>query len=59
LRAAQACALIEGESAVLPEHIQTVFPAIAAHRLVAPEGEAAERGSEIADALIRAVPVPV
>jgi len=59
LRAAQAWALIEGESAVLPEHIQTVFPAIAAHRLVALEGEAAERGSEIADALIRAVPVPV
>jgi MoxR-like ATPase len=59
LRAAQAWALIEGDPAVLPEHIQTVFPAIASHRLVALEGEAAERGSEIADALIRAVPVPV
>jgi MoxR-like ATPase len=59
LRAAQACALIAGDAAVQPEHVQTVFPAIAGHRLVAPEGEAAERGSEIADALIRAVPVPV
>jgi MoxR-like ATPase len=59
LRAAQAWALIEGESSVLPEHIQTVFPAIAAHRLVAIEGEAATGGSDIADALIRAVPVPV
>jgi MoxR-like ATPase len=59
LRAAQAWALVMGDSAVLPEHIQKVFPAIAAHRLVALEGEAAERGTEIADELIRAVPVPV
>jgi len=59
LRAAQAWALIEGESSVLPEHIQTVFPAIAVHRLVAIEGEAVAGGSDIADALIRAVPVPV
>ena len=59
LRAAQAWALVMGDAAVLPEHIQKVFPAIAAHRLVALEGEAAERGTEIADELIRAVPVPV
>jgi MoxR-like ATPase len=59
LRAAQAWALVMGDSVVLPEHIQKVFPAIAAHRLVALEGEAAERGTEIADELIRAVPVPV
>jgi MoxR-like ATPase len=59
LRAAQAWALLAGDKAVLPEHVQTVFPAIAAHRLVALEGEAAERGSEIADALIRAVPISV
>ncbi|MGA2025231.1 MAG: MoxR family ATPase [Steroidobacteraceae bacterium] len=59
LRASQAWALMEGESAVLPEHVQTVFPAIAAHRLVAREGDAAERGGEIADELIRATPVPI
>jgi MoxR-like ATPase len=59
LRAAQACALIAGESSVHPEHVQTVFPAVAGHRLVALEGEGAERGSDVADALIRAVPVPV
>ena len=57
LRAAQACALIAGDAAVQPEHVQAVFPAIAGHRLAALEGEGAER--EIADALIRAVPVPV
>ena len=59
LRAAQAFALIAGDAAVQPEHVQVVFPAIAGHRLVALEGEANGRGSEIADALIRAVPVPV
>ena len=59
MRAAQALALIDGEDAVLPEHIQIVFPAIAAHRLVARDGDATERGAEIADELIRATPVPV
>jgi len=59
LRTAQAWALLSGDKAVLPEHVQTVFPSIAAHRLVALEGEGTERGSELADALIRAVPVPV
>ncbi|MGA2563782.1 MAG: MoxR family ATPase [Steroidobacteraceae bacterium] len=59
MRAAQAWALIDGESLVLPEHIQIVFPAIAAHRLVAHDGDATERGAEIADELIRATPVPV
>jgi len=59
MRAAQAWALIDGEDVVLPEHIQIVFPAIAAHRLVARDGDATERGAEIADELIRATPVPV
>jgi MoxR-like ATPase len=58
LRAAQAWALIEGENAVLPEHVQTVFPPIAAHRLER-DGDGAVNGREIADALIRAVPVPI
>jgi MoxR-like ATPase len=59
LRAAQAWALIQGESAVLPEHVQTVFPAIAAHRLESRQGDAATHGSELADAIIKAVPVPI
>jgi MoxR-like ATPase len=59
LRAAQAWALIQGESAVLPEHVQIVFPAIAAHRLETRHGDGAAHGNELADALIRAVPVPV
>jgi MoxR-like ATPase len=59
LRAAQAWALIDGERAVLPEHVQIVFPAIAAHRLEARDGEPGERGSEIAHEILRGVPVPV
>jgi MoxR-like ATPase len=59
LRAAQAWALIAGETAVLPEHVQIVFPAIAAHRLETRQDDGAARGNELADALIRAVAVPV
>jgi MoxR-like ATPase len=59
LHAAQAWALICEDSAVLPEHVQAVFPAIAAHRLEPREGEGAANGSEIAGALIKTVPVPV
>ena len=33
MRAAQAYALLRGESAVLPEFVQAVFPAVAWHRL--------------------------
>jgi MoxR-like ATPase len=59
LRAAQAWALIGGEKAVLPEHVQAVFPAIAAHRLEPREGDAGADGIQIANGLIRAVPIPV
>jgi MoxR-like ATPase len=59
LRAAQAWALISGEKAVLPEHVQAVFPAIAAHRLEPGEGEVSTDGTQIADGLIKAVPGPV
>ena len=59
LRAAQAWALVQGESAVLPEHVQIVFPAIAAHRLEARHGDGAAHDNELVDALIKAVPVPI
>jgi MoxR-like ATPase len=59
LRAAQAWALIAGESAVLPEHVQIVFPAVAAHRLESRQDDGAVRGGELADAIIRAVAIPV
>ena len=59
LHAAQAWALICEDSAVLPEHVQAVFTAIAAHRLEPREGEGAANGSEIAGALIKTIAVPV
>jgi MoxR-like ATPase len=59
LRAAQAWALIQGEKAVLPEHVQLVFPAIAAHRLETRQDDGGSHSNELADALIKAVPVPI
>jgi len=59
LRAAQAWALIQGEKAVLPEHVQIVFPAIAAHRLETRQDDGGSHSNELADALIKAVPVPI
>jgi MoxR-like ATPase len=59
LRAAQAWALLQGENAVLPEHVQIVFPSIAAHRLETRQGDGAAHGNELVDDLIKAVPVPI
>ena len=59
LRASQAWAFLDGEDAVLPEHVQAVFPAIAAHRLQPVEGGSSSDGREIAHGIIQAVTVPV
>jgi MoxR-like ATPase len=59
VRAAQAWALIGGEKAVMPEHVQAVFPAIAAHRLESRDADSSADGMQIADGLIKAVPVPI
>jgi len=59
LRAAQAWAFLGGDTAVLPEHVQAVFPAIAAHRLEPRESDGGSDGREIADGIVQAVPVPV
>jgi MoxR-like ATPase len=58
LRAAQAHAFIAGRDTALPEDVQAVLPAVAAHRL---EQRDAARGSDpdLILALIRAVPVPI
>jgi MoxR-like ATPase len=59
LRAAQAWALIGGENAVLPEHVQAVFPSIAAHRLEPGEGDNGVDGDQIANGIVKSVPVPI
>jgi MoxR-like ATPase len=58
VRAAQAYAFIAGRDAALPEDVQSVLPAVIAHRL---ERRDAGRGADpnLADELIRAVPVPI
>ena len=55
LRAARAWALVQGRDAVLPEDVQAVLPAIAAHRLLPQDG-----GSDglLIQTLLAAVPVP-
>lgn len=42
LRASQARALIAGESAVLPDHVQEVFPHVMRHRVVCENGDQPE-----------------
>lgn len=56
LRAARSLALIRGSSFVQPDYVQSVFLAVAAHRLV-PSGELSDRDA-LAQALLTAVPVP-
>lgn len=55
LRAARAYALLLGRMHVLPDDVQALFAAVAAHRLV-PEAEAASAGA-LAKAILHAVPV--
>jgi MoxR-like ATPase len=53
LRAARAWALIHGRNAVIPEHVQAIFPSVVEHRVH-------QRGSDgvAVSRLLEAVPVP-
>ncbi|MGE8217145.1 MAG: AAA family ATPase, partial [Stenotrophomonas maltophilia] len=55
LRAAKAHALLLGRAHVVPEDVQTLFVAVAGHRLV-PEAEASN-GPALARAILQTVPV--
>jgi MoxR-like ATPase len=59
VRAAQGWALLANERAVMPEHVQAVLPAVAAHRLESHTGEAPQRGVALVTELIKSVAVPV
>ena len=63
IRAAQAWTCLAGRSAVMPEDVQAVLPAVVAHRLERRgDGGADVRGAtgnDVAEDLIRTVPVPV
>jgi MoxR-like ATPase len=54
LAATRAMALLQGRAMALPEDLQTVFPAVAGHRLAG----GARAGAVEAQALIRAVALP-
>ena len=54
LRAARAFALLQGRDHVQPDDVQTLFPLIATHRLVA-DADASADG--LADSILQAVPV--
>jgi len=59
VRAAQSFALLAGERAVLPEHLQAVLPAVAGHRLERRGGSEEADGERLAAELLISVPVPV
>ncbi|WP_247730496.1 AAA family ATPase [Halovivax limisalsi] len=57
VRAAQAHAVAEGRSYVVPADVQTVAPETLAHRVRAPTGSQSEDGASIVDAALSDVPV--
>jgi MoxR-like ATPase len=59
VRAAQGWALLAGERAVLPEHVQAVLPSVAAHRLEHRGSTDPADGTRLATELLAAVAVPV
>jgi MoxR-like ATPase len=59
IRAAQAWTYLANRTAVLPDDIQAVLPAVAAHRLERRETTGSGDGHALANELIKAVPVPV
>jgi MoxR-like ATPase len=58
IRAAQAWSYLANRTAVLPDDIQAVLPAVVAHRLERRESTGSSDGHTLANELIRAVPVP-
>ncbi len=58
VRAAQAWSHLQRRSAVLPEDVQAVFPAIATHRMALRETAVSRSARDVAAEIVRAVPVP-
>jgi MoxR-like ATPase len=58
IRAAQAWAYLNARTAVLPEDVQAVLPAVVAHRLERRDAAEALSHEDLAREMIRAVPVP-
>ena len=58
LHAARAWALMENRRHVLPEDVQAVLPGVVGHRLALAGGPGRVNGTDIAQQLIRQVPIP-
>jgi MoxR-like ATPase len=58
LHAARAWALMADRGHVLPEDVQAVLPAVVSHRLVPAEDAGRVNGYDVADLLIKQVPIP-
>jgi MoxR-like ATPase len=58
LAAARAWAFLDDRELVLPEDVQAVLPAVAAHRLRLHDDARAVSAEDLAAALVRAVPIP-
>jgi len=59
IRAAQAWAYLENRTAVMPEDVQAVLPAVVAHRLERREYTAARAGNALTEEILKSVPVPL
>ncbi|NIN34995.1 MAG: AAA family ATPase, partial [Gammaproteobacteria bacterium] len=58
LRCSQAWALLHGRNHVLPEDIQAVLPSVVSHRLTLRNGNSSSNPHEVADLLVKQVPIP-
>jgi len=58
IRAARAWAFLGGRDLVLPEDVQAVGPAVLSHRLVTSDHADGDAGEELAQRLLRSVPIP-
>ena len=58
LHAGRSWALMAGRSHVVPEDVQAVLPAVVSHRLVPAEEVSRANGTDVADLLIKQVPIP-
>lgn len=58
IRAAKGWAFLAGRTAVLPEDVQAVLPAVVAHRLERRDALHGSTGQSIAEELIKGLPVP-
>jgi MoxR-like ATPase len=59
IRAAQAWAYLENRTAVMPEDVQAVLPAVIAHRLERREGAQVRTARTLTDEILKSVPLPL